>query len=325
MIRTRIAMTLLATGVVAVATSASGQSTVRLPRIGWLATALTPAYVEAFRDGLRERGWIDGQSCVIDWRFADGKPERLPEVAADLVRAGVDVIVASTNRAAFAAKGATSAIPIVAVATHDAVGTGLVASLARPGGNVTALESLAPELDAKRLQLVSELVPRATRIGVLYNSLDVAGPLHVRYAEAGARALNQTLRLLDVRDAQALESALAVIERERPDALLVFTDVVTFLRRAAIVEFAARTRLPAIYEFRDFVEAGGLAAYGPSLRDMVRRAASQVDRILRGARPADLPVEQPTRFELVLNLRTARALGLALSPSILARADEIIP
>jgi putative ABC transport system substrate-binding protein len=311
-------------GVIVAPLATEGQLAGKLYRIGALSgTSETPVW-EGLWQGLRELGWVEGQNLVVERRFAEGRFERLPDLAAELVRLRVDVIVAGTNRAAFPARRATSTIPIVGVAVHDAVGTGLVASLARPGGNITGVESMAPELDAKRLELLREISPKILNVAILYNPGDPAMQLHRRHTEAAAQTLSISVRALEIRDPQDFDGVFAVLAKERPDALLVFTDPFIFRHRKPIVEFTIKNRLPAVYEFKEFVDLGGLTAYGPSLKGMGYRAATLVDKILKGAKPGDLPVEQPTKFDLIINLGTAKALGLTIPPSVLARADEII-
>jgi putative ABC transport system substrate-binding protein len=269
-------------------------------------------------------GYTEGHNLVVDIRFADGKFERLSGLAAELVRLRVDVITAFSTPAALTAKQATATIPIVFTGVGDPVGAGVVASLSRPGGNVTGVSIMATELSGKRLELLRAAVPKATRVAMLWNSTNPGMVLRAREAEVAARTLGMTLLSLGVRDVDTFDSAFAVIARERPDALLTLVDPFTRLHRGRIVEFAAAHRLPAMYEAREFAEGGGLIVYGPNLAVLERRAATYVDRILKGANPADLPVEQPTRFELVVNLKTAKAIGFAIPQSIMIRADEVI-
>ena len=294
----------------------------RIPRIGILGSA--PSSWETFWPALREVGYVEGQTIIIERRWSEGRGERFPALAAELVRLQVDLIVVGTNEPALAAKQATSTIPIVMAASHDAVGVGLVQSLARPGGNVTGIDTMAPELGAKRLELLREVLPGASRVAVLYNPGDPAMRLQLRQTEVAAQTFGVKIRPVLVRTPDDFDGVFASVARDRPDALIVFTEALTFVHRKRIVEFAAKQRLPAMYEFREFVELGGLIAYGPNLRDLDRRAAVYIDKILKGTRPADLPVEQPTRFELLLNLRTARALGLTIPQSVLLRADALI-
>jgi len=279
---------------------------------------------EAFRQGLRERGWVEGRNAVIEWRFAEGRMERFPDLAADLVRLKVDLIVTTGGPAARAAKQATTTIPIVAVAVSDPVGQGFVASLARPGGNVTGLATLFPELAVKRLGLLKEILPGVSRVAVLWNAANPGNVIILRGVQAAARTLGVTLQSREVRGPDDFEAAFAKMSRERHDALMILDDPLLFQYRASIVDFAAKMRLPTMHPFRESVEAGGLIAYSVNLAELNRRAAEYVDKILKGADPAELPIEQPTEFELVINLKTAKALGLTIPPSLLQRADQVI-
>jgi putative ABC transport system substrate-binding protein len=245
-------------------------------------------------------------------------------LAAELVALPVDVIVAVTNVAAFPAKQATRDIPIVVVAAHDAVGSGLVASLSRPGGNVTGSDSLAPGLDAKRLELLKQLLPAIGRVAVLYNPVDAAMRLHLGWINSAAEKLRLKILVFEVRQPTELESVFRALAQEHPDAVLTLTESLTYSHREAICAFATRQRLPGVFELKEFAYAGGLLSYGPDLHEMYRRAANYVDKILKGAKPADLPIEQPTKFELVINMKTAKALGLTIPQSLLLRADEVI-
>jgi putative ABC transport system substrate-binding protein len=298
----------------------------RTLRIGVISTG-TPATsrpnVDAFREGLRELGLVEGRTVAIEYRWAEGRAERFPALAVELVGLKVDVILASSTPVALAAKNATTTIPIVFATAADPVGS-LVTSLARPGGNVTGLSLLAPEITARQLQLLKEGVPRASRVAVLSNPANSYTPRMVTETEAAARSLGLRVHVLGARGADELEGAFAAITKERPDAFFTLADPVLFAHRARIAEFANRNRLPAMYPHREYGEAGGLMAYGADLRENFRRAAAFVDKILKGAKPADLPVEQPTKFELVINLQTAKALGLTIPPAVLARADDVI-
>jgi putative ABC transport system substrate-binding protein len=267
---------------------------------------------------------VEGRNIAIEYRWAEGKVERLPAFAVELLGLKVDVIVAVSTPDALAARKATRTIPIVFVTAGDPVDSGLVAGIARPGGNVTGLSLLAPEIVARQLQTLKEAVPKASRVAVLSNSANPNTPLLVKETEAAARSLGVRLQLLGVRGDDAFDSAFSAVTKERPDALFVLFDPLLFLHRTRIVEFANKNRLPAMYAHREFAEVGGLMAYGADLRDNYRRAAIYVDKILKGAKPADLPVEQPTKFELVINLKTAKALGLTIPQSLLQRADEVI-
>jgi putative ABC transport system substrate-binding protein len=296
------------------------------PRIGFVsirAPAASP-YVDGLRQGLRELGYIEDQSIRVEWRFAGDRFDRLPGMAAELVELRVDVIVADGTPAAVAAQKATNAIPIVMAGVADPVAAGLVQSLGRPGGNVTGLTMLSPDVSAKRLQLLKETVPKLSHVAMLWNPTHPASPPQVKEAEIAARQLGLQLHRVAVRDAADLENAFAAMSKAGATALLVADDAMLGNNAGRIAALAAQRRLPAIYGWRDFVEAGGLMAYGPSLHDQYRRAATYVQKILRGAKPAELPVEQPTTFELVVNLRTATALGLNIPQAVLLRADEVI-
>ena len=327
MIGRRVFISSLALGLLASPLVADAQQAGKVARIGVLAQGSStdaPHIGEAFRQGLRDLGYVEGQNIVIEYRWAEGRAERLPDLAVELVNLKVDVIVAGGTPAPLAAKHATRTIPIVMGGAGDPVGTGLVASLARPGGNVTGLSTLTPELGRKRLQLLKEVVPGVSRVAVLWNAANPYAVLNMRETEAAARTLGVQVQSLEVRGPDDFESALPAAIRGRAGALIVVDDPLTLTYRVRIVDFAARNRLPAMYGFREYAEAGGLMAFGASLADLGRRAATYVDKILKGAKPADLPVEQPTKFELVINLKTAKALGLTIPQSVLLRADQII-
>lgn len=279
---------------------------------------------KAFRLGLRERGWIEGQNLILDFRWADNRYDRLPALAAELVALKPDVIFAVAAPAIQAAKQATSAIPIVIETLGDALTAGLVPDLVRPGANITGVSGFAPELIGKRLQLIRELLPKADSIAVLANLANPTSPSVVRVTETAARQLHVQLHVLDVREARELVGAFDKIVHRGADALLVVSDPMLHDQSRRIVELAGRHRLPAIYEQRSFSDIGGLLSYGPGRLDRFQRAAVYVDRILRGAKPTDLPLERPTKFELVINLKAARALRLAIPPSLLVQADELI-
>jgi putative ABC transport system substrate-binding protein len=282
-------------------------------------------YLDTFRQGLRELGWVEGQNIVIDYRYAEGRFDRLPDLAAELVRLKVDIIVAVPTPAAVAAKKATETIPIVAISVGDPVGLGLIASLARPGGNLTGLSySVGLEIAGKGLELLKETVPKVRRVAILSNPGNPFQPLAITEVNVAARSLGVQLQLLEARGPNELDGAFAAMATERVGALLVVADSLFLLQRTRLADLAARSRLPAAYGLREIVEAGGLMSYGPSVRDLYRRGATFVDKILKGAKPGDLPVEQPTKFELVINLKTAKALGLTIPPSLLGRADEVI-
>jgi putative ABC transport system substrate-binding protein len=267
---------------------------------------------------------VDGKNITYAGRWAEAKANRLPGLAAELVGLKVDLIVTLGGPASEAAKEATSTIPIVTAGAGDAVGTGLIASLARPGGNVTGISDQATELSAKRLEFLKEAVPKASRIAVLWNADDRAMTLRYREIEKASHVLRVTVHPLGVREPDDFDGAFAAMTRERPDALFLVTDSLTILNRKRVLDFAAQHRIPAMYEFSFLVRDGGLMSYGPNLDDNFRRAAVYVDRILKGAKPGELPVEQPTRYYLVVNVKTAKALGLTIPPSVLGRADEII-
>jgi putative ABC transport system substrate-binding protein len=274
--------------------------------------------------GLRELGYTEGHNLIVERRYAEGHVERFQEFAAELVRLKVDVIIVVTTPAALAARNATTTIPIVHPAAIDPVGTGLIASLAHPGGNITGLAVLNAETSAKRLELLREVVPRLSQGAVLWNAANPANALAWRETEGAGRALGVTLQSHEVRGPKDFESAFAMIAQQRPDILLVLQDALTLEYRKEIIGFALRTKLPSMFVGKLWVEEGGLMSYGDRLPERYRRAADLVDRILKGAKPADLPVEQPTTFELAVNLKTAKAIGLTLPPAFLARADEVI-
>jgi putative ABC transport system substrate-binding protein len=280
--------------------------------------------LEAFRDALHELGYVEGKNVQLEVRWGNGEFERLPALAAELVQLKVDVIVAATSPSVLAARHATPTIPIVMPVSSDPVGEGLVASLAHPGGNVTGLSMMAPELGEKRLQLLRETFPEASRaVAVLWNPAYVGMRARFEEAKVAAPKLGLTARSVEVRDTRDLDVAFEAIVREHPEAL-VLSDPFTTSQRARIVEFAAEHRLPAIYESSDFVDAGGLMSFGPNISNLYRAAAVYVDKILKGANPGDLPIEQPTKFELVLNIKAAKALGISFPATVLLRADKLI-
>ena len=318
----------LALGILAAPLPASAQQAAKVPRIGYLSGTSAPAtahVVEAFRQGLGELGYVEGKSIVIEYRWAGGKTERLPDLAAELVRLKVDVIVVVGPDPTAAVKAATTAIPVVFVVVADPVGLGIVSSLARPGGNITGFATVVPEgHPAKMLELLKEVVPRASRMAVLVNPSFKIHALFLPQSVAAAEALKVRLHIVEARGPDEFESAFKAATRQRAEAIQVYGDHITFIHRARIAELAAKSRLPAIYLVKEYVEAGGLMSYGPSMPDLYRRAPTYVDKILKGAKPADLPVQQPTKFELVINLKTAKALGVTIPQSILIRADEVI-
>ncbi len=314
----------LALGLSAAPPSADAQ---KVPRLGFLSPASANsarARVEAFRLGLRGLGWVEGQTIAIDYRWAEGRYERLPGLAEELVRLKIDVIVTQGVVATLAARRATAAIPIVFPSADDPVATGLVDSLARPGGNVTGLTIIAPDLAGKRLEMLREVIPKMTRLAVLRNPTNPVSVAELKKTQVAAQAHGVQIQSLEVADPGGFASAFSAMTRERAGALIVLSDAMFVGRHTQIVDHVANSRLPAIYWTREFVEAGGLMSYGPNQVDMYRRAATYVDKILKGAKPADLPVEQPTKFELVINMKTAKTLGLTIPQSVLIRADEVI-
>jgi putative ABC transport system substrate-binding protein len=316
----------LALSLLAAPLGAEAQQAGKVPRIGFISMWAGPsdnAQLDAFRQGLRALGYVEGQNVALEIRYAGDRFEKLPDLAAELVRLKVDVIVTQSGVAGMAAKEATQTIPIVMASSKDAVRQGLVVSLARPGGNVTGLTLISPDLSQKRLELLRELFPKLSRAGVLWCA---AGSPATEWTEtlAAADALKVKLSSLEVRGPQDLASAFASAVRQRLEAILVFDCSLLNPSAARITELSMKNRLPAVYPFSIYPAAGGFMSYGPDLRDAARRAAAYVDKILKGAKPADLPVEQPTKFELVINLRTAKALGLTIPPAVLVRADEVI-
>ncbi len=308
--------------------TAEAQQATNVHRIGRL-SAGSPTEpnpdLEAFRQGLRELGYVEGQNLIIESRYAEGSEERLPDLAAELVRLKVEVIVAGGSSTIRAAQHATRTIPIVMAGSYDPVGRGLVASLARPGGNTTGMSTLGAELPGKRLELLKETVPQSARVAVLANPAAGGYESVMHNLTGAAQALGLQLRVVELRRAEELDTAFATMTREGVDALIVVPDrALMDGLRGRTVDLAATHRLPAMYDGREYVAAGGLMSYGPSLLDMFQRAATYVDRILKGAKPADLPVAQPTKFELVINLKTAKALGLTVPPSLLFQANEVI-
>jgi ABC-type uncharacterized transport system substrate-binding protein len=308
--------------------TAAAQPPEKVPRIGFLGPRTRSdagGYVDAFLQGLRDLGWVDGKTIVIEYRWAEGKSNRVPDLVAELVRLKVDVILAGSSAVAVAAKNATGTIPIVMATGGDPVGLGLVASLARPGGNVTGLSfSVGTDTIGKGLELLNESVPKARRMAALSNPANPSHALAIEPLRIAARSLGVQLQLLEARDPNEFNNAFAAMARERVGALLVVLDPFFGFHRARLLDLAAKSRLPAMYGSREYPEAGGLMSYGTDFRYNFGRSATYVDKILKGAKPADLPVEQPTKFELVINLKTAKALGLTIPQSILARADEVI-
>jgi putative ABC transport system substrate-binding protein len=273
---------------------------------------------------LRELGYVEGRNLTIEYRWAEGRYERFPALVAELIASKVEVIVTAGTPASLAVKHANTSIPLVMVAVGDPVGTGLVASLARPGGNATGLSSIAPDLEGKRLELLREVDPAVARVALFWNPVNPFHAISLQHARDAAAVLHIALHEVAVRKAEELDAGFSDVEKQRPDALLVLADRVFLHNRARMMGFAAQHRLPGVYPYRELVEAGGLMSFGPNYPDMHRRAAAYVDKILKGAKPADLPVEQPTKFEFIFNLKAAKALGLRVSPLLLARADEVI-
>jgi len=326
-VRRREFITMLGTAA-ALPLAVHAQQTARVRRVGWLSPGSGTSdenFLASFRDGLRELGWVVGQNIAIEPRWAEGRFERLPDLAAELVRLKVDVIVAAVTQASLAAKHATGTIPIVMVGVGDPLGSGLVDSLARPSGNVTGPSSMLAEVSKKQLALLKETVPKASPVAVLWNPANpVWQAAALRETEVAARAMGLRLQLLEARGPDELEGAFAAMTRERAGVLFVPADIIFVRHAQQMADLAARHRLPAMYGFREHVEAGGLMSYAASFSVIFRRAATFVDKILKGARPADLPVEQPTKFELVINLKTAKALGITIPQSVLQLADEVI-
>ena len=315
-------------GLLAAPLAAGAQQAGRLPRLGYLGASsptLEPEILEAFRQGLRDLGYVEGQSIAIEYRWAEGHEDRLPELATELVGLKVDVIVTTGTPGTLAAKRATQTIPIVMTATGDLLRSGLVTSLARPGGNVTGFSTLRSELEGKRLDLFKQTFPRFSRVAMLWDSANPSTKFYLQHIEAAARASHVTLQpAVAVRRVEDLDRAFAAIARGHADALFVVSGRSLLAERGRIVEFAAKSRLPAIYPYREYVETGGLMSYSANYPDLYRGAALYVDKILKGAKPADLPVQQSARFDLAINLKTAKALGLTIPPSLLARADQVI-
>ena len=311
----------------AVAVLAEAQQPKKIPRIGFLIASSLPvnaARYEAFREGLRALGYVEGKNIVIEWRAAEGRHDHLAALATELVRLKVDVIVTAGPADTRAAKEATSTIPIVMIFDNDPVGNGFVASLARPGGNITGLSTLAPELSGKQLELLKEIVPKLSRVGVIGSSTNPGNALVLKEIELAAGAFKIKLQPLDVLDSKDIEPAFRAASKVGVDAILVLGSPVLNLERKRVAELAVKNRLPAIYYTGDYVDAGGLMTYGVSRNDLARRAATYVDKILKGAKPADLPVEQPIKFEFIVNLKAAKQIGLTIPQSVLYRANKVI-
>jgi ABC-type uncharacterized transport system substrate-binding protein len=324
--RRREFITLLGGAAAAWPLAARAQQAGKIRTIGYLSPGapIFPAAITAFSNGLLELGWIEGQNIAIEWRWAENRLERLPELAAELVRLNVEVIVAAGTLGPLAAKRATSTIPIVMTAAGDPLASGLVSSLAHPGGNVTGLSLMVPDIAGKRLQLLKEILPQLARVAVLWNAANPYPTIVFKETQAAGRRLGIEVQSLEVRSPDDFDGAFGDARRYHPDALIEVEDPLTNSLHKRIVEFAAAERLPSFHGIGEEVKTGGLISYGTSIPDLFRRAAGYVDKILKGAKPDDLPVQQPTKFELVINLKTAKALGLTVPDSLLARADEVI-
>jgi putative tryptophan/tyrosine transport system substrate-binding protein len=304
---------------------AEAQQSKKVPRIGVLRPGLAAApNYEAFRQGLRELGYVEGQNVVLEFRDGEAKAERLPDLASELVRLKVDVIVTSSTPAIQAAKQATGTIPIVMAFSGDPVGTGLVASLAKPGGNITGLSDIGPEISGKQLELLKEAFPTISRVAFFLNSSNQGNRLRLKAAEATAGELKVQIQAVEVRSTNDIEKAISTINKGQAQALMTVRDPAIYSNQTRILEFAAENRLPTMHMDKEPVEAGGLMSYGPNVPDLFRRAATYVEKILKGAKPADLPVERPMKFEFVINLKTAKQIGLTIPPNVLARADQVI-
>ena len=304
-------------------TASAQQAGRKIVTIGVLAIEPWPA-IDTFRQALDDLGYIEGKNVRFEYRYAKGDNERLPELANDLVGLNVNVILTWGTDAALAAKQATITIPIVMGAIGDPLGIGIVTNLAHPGGNITGFSSRAAELEAKRLQLLKEVVPGLSRVAILFNPTNHYMPLALRSARQGAQKLHVLLAVYEVHDITALDAAFVTLTRDRPDALMVPADTFLVSQRSRIAQFAIESKLPSVYTVREYIEAGGLIAYTPNYDDLFRRAASYMDKILKGTSPGELPIEQPTKFHLLINLKTARALSLKVPPTVRARADEVI-
>jgi putative tryptophan/tyrosine transport system substrate-binding protein len=323
----RITLWLLATLFLATVSVAEAQQPGNVPRIGYLSAppfSASAARIEAFRQGLRELEYLEGKNIVIEWRFAEGKSDRLPALAAELVRLKVDIIVTGGGAATRAAQEATATIPIVTAQDPDPVGNRFVASLARPGGNITGLSTYAPELSGKRLEILREVVPKLSRVAVLGTSTQPGYAQVLREIEPTAKTFGVKLQYLDVLESKDIETAFRAARKGRADGVLTLNSAVLSSQRTQLVDLAAKNQLPVIYHQGRFAEEGGFMYYGVNLLDLDRRSATYVDKILKGAKPADLPVEQPTKFEFIINLKAAKQIGLTIPPNVLVRADRVI-
>jgi putative ABC transport system substrate-binding protein len=319
----RVALAAIALGLLVAPLVSEAQQAKKFPRIGVLTGPADPG-VEAFKQGLRELGYIERENVAIERRSAEGKLERLPDLAAELVQLKVDVIVASSNLAIIALKKATQTSPIVMAIAGDPVGAGFIASLARPGGNITGLTVIAEQLSRKRLELLREINSKITRVGVFRNPTTPTHAILWEETRAAATTLGIKVFPLDIRGPDDIEGAFGTLAREHAEGLIVLPEPVSFTNRKQIVDLAAKTRLPAMYPWNEFADSGGLMVYSPNRDDLWRRSATYVDKILKGAKPSDLPVEQPKKFDLIINLKTAKALGLKIPPALLLRADQVI-
>ena len=318
---------LLATFFVATASLAAAQQPKQVPRIGFLGNstaALEANLIGPFHDGMRALGYIEGQNIAIEYRWAEGKYERFPELIGELVGLKVEIIVTAGTPAAVAVKKAAPTIPLVMIAVGDPIGTGLMASLAQPGGNITGLSSIAVDLEGKRLELLREAIPKLSHVAVFSNPANAFHVLSEKEVQTAARAFGIKLSSLGVQSPEQFDKAFATIRKVHPGALFVLADRLFLHNRARMMDFAVQNRLPGVYPYQELVEAGGLMSYGPSYSDMHRRAATFVDKILKGRKPSDLPVEQPMKFEFVINLKVAKQIGLTIPPNMLARADRVI-
>jgi putative ABC transport system substrate-binding protein len=318
---------LLIIATIAVGAVAEAQQPAKIPRIGFLAgvsASTISARTDAFRQGLRELGYIEGKNLIVEWRYADEKLEKLNELATELVRLKLDVLVSAAPTVTRPLRAATKTIPIVMAFDDDPVGNGFIASLAQPGGNITGLSNLAPEISGKQLELLREIVPKLARVAVLGTSTRPGNAQSLKEIELAAGAFGVKVQYIDVQDSKEIEAAFRGARKGRAAAVLVFGGPVFNSRRKQLADLAVRNRLAAIYPRQEFVEEGGLMMYGPNVTDLFRRAATYVDKILKGAKPADLPVEQPKKFEFIINLKAAKQIGLAMPPNVLARADKVI-
>ena len=322
--RRRFLLTSLAAVAVPLGAEAQQGKAYRIGYVGNSSPSLEPRLLGAFRDGLRNVGYVEGQNIRIEYRWAEGRYERFPAFMAELIQLKVDLIVVAGTPATLAAKEATNTIPIVMAVIGDALEAGVIPSLARPGGNVTGLSTVVPELEGKRLELLKQALPKLSRLAVLANPTNPFVDVALKRTQRAAGELRVKVQRVDVRQPEEFGSAFTVIANDRPDAIVVIADRFMLTHRAQIIAFGTKSRLPGMFPYREFVEEGGLMAYGPSYPDLFRRSASYVDKILKGAKPADLPVEQPNKFELVINMKTAKALGLTIPPSLLLRADQVI-